>query len=76
MGTHIKINAFVKNRGRQFTSNPSQQPSSSRRRGLANHPLSCHPQRSVWQPRKGKENERKWRKEVTGKLPLSITDVK
>ena len=47
-------------------------------RGLAEHPLSCHPQRSVWQPRKRKENERKGRKEAAGKLPPSpcIADVK
>ena len=37
--------------------------------GLAKRPLSCHPQRSVWQPRKRKENERKWRKDAAGKLP-------
>ena len=28
-------------------------------RGLAEHPLSCHPQRSVWQPRKWKRKGKK-----------------
>ena len=74
----MKINAYIKNRGPSVTSKPlpSSHPLQGGR-GIASHPLSFHPQRSVWQPRKGKENERKWRKEAAGKLlPLSIADVK
>ena len=59
----MKINAYVKNRGSSVTSKPlPSSPPLQRGRGLANHPLSCHPQRSVCQSRKGKENERKWEK--------------
>ena len=60
----MKINAYVKNRGSSVTSKllPSSPPL-QRGRGLANHPLSCQPHRSVWQPRKGekmREKEEKW----------------
>ena len=70
----MKINAYVKNRVQSVTSKllPSSPPLQGGR-GLSNHPLRFHPQRSVWQPRKGKENERKWEKEDAGKLqPLSV----
>ena len=75
----MKINAYVKNRGPLVTSKPlPSSPPLQGGKGLANHPLSCHPQRSVWQPSKGKENERKWEKGgVAVKLPpLSIVDMK
>ena len=52
----MKINAYVKNRGPSVTSKPlPSSPSLQGGRGLTNHPLSCHPQRSVWQPRKGEK---------------------
>ena len=60
----------LKPEDRQFTLNPK--PAAllfKERSGLANHPLSCHPQRGVWQPRKlkkSKENERK--RKAAGKL--------
>ena len=50
----------LKTEDQQFTLNPK--PAAllfKEKSGLANHPLSCHPQRGVWQPRKwkkGREN--------------------
>ena len=56
----MKINAYVKNRGPSVTSKPlPSTPPLQGGRGLANHPLSCHPQRSVWQPRKGEKMREK-----------------
>ena len=56
----MKINAYVKNKGPSVTSKPlPSSPHLQRGRGLANHPLSCHPQRSVWQPRKGEKMREK-----------------
>ena len=75
----MKINAYVKNRGLSVTSKPlPSSPPLQGGRGLANHHLSCHPQRSVWQPRKGKKMKENGRKEeAVAKLPpLSIADVK
>ena len=67
----MKINAYVKNRGPLVTSKPlPSSPPLQRGRGLANHPLSCHPQRSVWQPRKGEKMREKKENGRTGALIL------
>ena len=74
----MKINAYVKNRGPSVTSKllPSSPPLHGGR-GLANHPLSCHPQRSVWHPRKREKRKENEEKETAGKLPPAhcIADV-
>ena len=65
----MKINAYVKNRGPSVTSKPlPSSPPLQVGRGLANHPLSCHPQRSVWQPKKGEKRKENEEKEAAGKL--------
>ena len=63
----MPIKTYVKNRDQQLPQNPSPVALLFKEKSsLANHPLSCHPQRGVWQPRKWKKNreneaeEEKW----------------
>ena len=54
------VDTSVKNMGTSSSLDPA--PSSLLLQGggaLAKHPLSCHPQRCVWQPRKKDKVERK-----------------
>ena len=46
-------------------------------RALANHPMSYHPQRYVWQPRKKEKVERKRKERETGaeSFPKNYCDV-
>ena len=43
-------------------------------RALAKHPLSCHPQRGVWKPRKGEKKGKvgNWRKERAESFALKF----
>ena len=63
---NVKIGC-VKNRGTEkytLKSLPGSPPLQGGR-GLANHPLICHHQRGVWQPRKGEKMREKGK---TGEL--------
>ena len=63
----MPINLCVK---KQRTNNYLRSPPSSLLlqggRALAKHPLSCHPQRGVWQPRKGEKKEKRETGEKNG----------
>ena len=53
----------LKTEDRQFTSNPSQQPSSSRRKRSSQASSKLSSLEECFVAEKGRENERKWRKE-------------
>ena len=61
---------------RQLTSNPSQQPSSSRRKKSSKPSSELSSSEECLAAEKGERNERKWRMEAAGKVPLSIADMK
>ena len=63
----------LKTEDRQFTSNPSQQPSSSRRKRSSQASSELSSSEECLVAEKGRENERKWRKEeATAKLPPTV----
>ena len=60
----------LKTEDRQFTSNPGQQPSSSRRKRSRQTSYELSSLEECLVAEKGRENERKWRKEeAAAKLP-------
>ena len=63
----------LKTEDRQFTSNPSQQASSSRRKRSSQVSSELSSSEECLVAEKGRENERKWRKEeATAKLPPTV----
>ena len=63
----MPINVCIK---KQRTNNYFRSPPSSLflqgGRALAKHPMSCHPQSGVWQPRKGEKKEKRETGEKNG----------
>ena len=63
----------LKTEDRQFTSNPSQQPSSSRRKRSSQASFEFSSSEECLVVEKERENERKWRnEEATAKLPSTV----